>query len=236
MIPVRDASGLEKVPFVTGAVIASTFLLWLYQESAMVNLNQLRYDYCLVPLNLIRQLNSGTWEWTDLFSRFFGSLFLHTWFGHAGWNMYFLWLFGSKLECRLGHLGFLAFYLLSALCGFIAHLAWYADSGAPTLGASGAVSGVIAGYLVAYPHGKMECIYWGGRKVFSSWIFAGVYFAGTIVSDIVRAGFGAMPGGGSVRVSHSSHVGGAIGGAGLVGLFLFVHDRFLKHGKSVEVP
>ena len=89
--------------------------------------------------------------WTTLIT----SMFLHGGWGHLGGNMLFLWIFGDNLEHRIGHLRFSLFYLACGIAAGLAHIVFNSDSSIPTVGASGAISGVLGGYLLMFPRNRV---------------------------------------------------------------------------------
>src|SRR4029450_3077544 len=86
------------------------------------------------------------------------SMFLHGGLMHLGGNMLYLWIFGDNIEKLIGHLRFLSFYLLCGLAAGIAHIVFSLNSGVPTVGASGAISGVLGGYLVLFPKNRVRIL------------------------------------------------------------------------------
>lgn len=107
-------------------------------------------------------------------------------FFHAGWlhlisNMAFLWVFGDNVEDAFGHFGFLLFYILCGIAGALAHVAMYPDSHDPLVGASGALSGVIASYFLLYPRAKILVLAW----VFPLRLPAFIVLGGWVVLQIM---------------------------------------------------
>lgn len=88
----------------------------------------------------------------------FTSMFIHGGFLHIIGNMLYLWIFGNNIEDRLGHLGFFAFYIMSGICAAVFQLFYDPASELPMIGASGAVSGILGAYLVAYPYARIKTL------------------------------------------------------------------------------
>lgn len=150
MFPIRDHNPSHKFPLLTIGIIAiNTYLFFL--ELTAPDLDAFIYQYALVP-KTIDLLNPVTlWP-------FVSSMFLHGGWLHILSNMWFLWIFGDNIEATLGHLKFIVFYLLT---GFAAGLTQYLidpSSTIPILGASGAIAGVLGGYLVLFPQAKIETL------------------------------------------------------------------------------
>ena len=143
MIPLRDTEPSNSKPLVTACLIAVNLLMFLYEFSLdPFSLNWLFSQYGLVPAKL---------QYMDLIT----SMFLHGGWMHLIGNMWFLWIYGDNIEDILGHQKFLLFYLL---CGIAAGLVQAFVSGGsriPTVGASGAIAGVMGAYLVKFPRSKI---------------------------------------------------------------------------------
>lgn len=156
MVPLRDENPIKITPYVTYLLIALNFAVFIYELSlSPPQLNQFFQHWAVVPQELTASFQhlstAEIGEWSTLFT----SQFLHGGFLHVGGNMLYLWIFGNNLEEQLGRLRFLLFYLL---CGALAVLTqWYFNplSGVPSLGASGAIAGVMGAYLFRFPNVKI---------------------------------------------------------------------------------
>jgi len=152
MFPIRDHNPSERVPFVTHALILlnvgifAGYWFTLPDENAM---GMLYLDWGLVPA----RLTSGV-ELSTLFT----SMFVHAGLLHLAGNMLFLWIFGDNLEDMLGHGKFLAFYLLAGVAAAIVQVAAEPYSPIPIVGASGAIAGVMGGYLLFFPRAKVDVL------------------------------------------------------------------------------
>ncbi|MEK6644777.1 MAG: rhomboid family intramembrane serine protease [Planctomycetota bacterium] len=149
-------------------------------------------------------------------------MFLHGGWMHLIGNMVFLWVFGNNIEDRLGPALFLFFYLASGIAGSIAHA--YVDPGVvPLVGASGAISGVLGGYILLFPKARVLAVvpagwYWFTIKL-PAWAFLGVYYLSQNIFGALRGSF--MPD--SSNVAYLAHLGGFAVGAGLI--FLLPHRK-----------
>ena len=143
MIPLRDTRPSYSTPVVTIFIIAVNVLVFLYMFTLdPYSQNDFVQTYAVIPSRLH-------------LSALVTSMFLHGGWMHLIGNMWFLWIYGDNVEDVLGHGKYLAFYLL---CGVAAALAQYAmspDSRVPTLGASGAIAGVMGAYLIKFPHSRI---------------------------------------------------------------------------------
>ncbi|RYI25000.1 MAG: rhomboid family intramembrane serine protease [Acetobacteraceae bacterium] len=152
MFPIRDHNPSGQTPFVTFTLIAMNVLvfLWYFTSMSEWETNRLFVTWGLVPARL---MSGQGWE------TIVTSMFLHAGWMHLGGNMLFLWIFGDNLEEEMGHFGFLLFYLA---CGAAAGLAQaLPDPGSPMpmVGASGAIAGVMGGYLLLFPRAKVDVLF-----------------------------------------------------------------------------
>lgn len=143
MIPLRDSQPSHSTPYVTIGVIAVNVLVFLYQLSLdPFSLNHLFTSYGTVP---------ARFEFSSLLT----SMFLHGGFMHLIGNMWFLWIYGDNVEDVLGHGKFLLFYLLCGVAAGMTHVFVNMASRVPTIGASGAIAGVMGAYMVKFPHSRI---------------------------------------------------------------------------------
>jgi membrane associated rhomboid family serine protease len=155
--------------------------------------------------------------WSTLFT----SMFLHGGWGHLGGNMLFLWIFGDNIEHRLGHLRFAIFYLVCGLAAGLAHVLANAGSSVPTVGASGAISGVLGGYLLLFPRNRVYVMTYGGVATVPAVLMLGLW----ILLQFIN-GFGSIadtPETGGV--AYLAHIGGFIAGLALAPLFAAGRSR-----------
>lgn len=154
MLPLRDDNPSNRVPVVTYALIAANVAAYLFELAQGPSLRAFLMDWGVVPYRLVAAL-SGDGAWTAQLTTVFTSLFLHAGWPHLIGNMWYLWVFGDNVEDRMGHAGFLAFYLAAGACAALVHSAVLADSIVPTVGASGAIAGVLGAYAFAFPRAKV---------------------------------------------------------------------------------
>lgn len=150
------------------------------------------------------------------------SMFLHGGIAHLLGNMLFLWIFGDNVEDYLGHVRYAAFYLITGVLADLAHvmvtIAYDADPYIPALGASGAISGVLGGYIMLYPFRSVTVILVRILTQVPAWIAIGLWFVFQLVSGMGLLGGGAPSGGG---VAYGAHIGGFIAGVILIKPFGF---------------
>lgn len=159
MIPLRDSVKSSVYPYVTVALIVvnvTVFLLQIFFDIA--TLNQLFTLFGVIPTLFTRltliELFFNPFPILSLLT----AIFLHGSWLHLLSNMLYLWIFGDNVEDRLGHGGFLVFYLITGVVGSLSHILANPASTVPTIGASGAIAGVLGAYLVFYPRAKVQAI------------------------------------------------------------------------------
>jgi membrane associated rhomboid family serine protease len=210
MLPIGDDnSARTTVPLVTYALIAFNVLLFLVELSGGDAFVQ---KWAFVPT---RFLANPSGEMLTLLS----SMFMHAGWLHLGSNMLYLWIFGDNVEDRFGHYKFMLFYLLCGLAATFAQLAFSVGSDIPNLGASGAIAGVLAGYLLLFPRGQVRVLQ-GTRVIpMSALIVIGLWFVLQLVSGLGSLASTAQTGG----VAYMAHIGGFV--AGLILALLFRGSR-----------
>ncbi len=152
MFPIRDHNPSERVPFVTYALLAVNTVVFLYMwplyETAAAT--QVFIDFGMIPARLLHGFGLET---------LITSMFLHGGFMHFAGNMLFLWIFGDNLEDMLGHVLFLLFYLATGIAAALLQFATDPGSSVPMIGASGAIAGVMGGYLLLFPKAKVDVLF-----------------------------------------------------------------------------
>jgi membrane associated rhomboid family serine protease len=145
------------------------------------------------------------------------SMFMHGGLAHIAGNMLYLWIFGDNIEDRIGHLRYLLFYLLCGVLASLAHVATTALTGAnlliPSLGASGAISGVLGGYLILFPGRRVRVLIFNMLQEVPALIAIGLWFLFQLVFGLGTLG---AEGGG---VAYGAHIGGFVAGFLLVRFF-----------------
>ena len=155
MIPFRDNIPSRTFPIVTVLIIVANVLVFLFELSLSPRtLQQFMAAFGVVP--------AAVFAWplshepiSVLIVPFIASMFMHGGWLHLIGNMWYLWIFGDNVEDRLGHFRFLVFYLLCGIGAGIVHTVFYAGSTIPSVGASGAIAGVLGAYIVSYPFARV---------------------------------------------------------------------------------
>jgi membrane associated rhomboid family serine protease len=149
--------------------------------------------------------------WSTLFT----SMFLHGGWAHLGGNMLYLWIFGDNLEKAMGSLRFVVFYLACGIGAGLAHVLFNSGSDVPTVGASGAISGILGGYLMLFPRNRVRVLTRSGVMAVPAAYMLGVWILIQLVSSVGSIAQTAQGGG----VAYLAHVGGFVVGLVLVRFF-----------------
>ncbi|MGA2317949.1 MAG: rhomboid family intramembrane serine protease [Thermodesulfobacteriota bacterium] len=155
MIPIRDAIRSKNFPAVNFIIIGLNIIVFLWQLLQGSDLKEVFYLYGMVPLRYHDPELSAHFTRFQQYLPFLTSMFLHGGFLHIIMNMWFLYIFGDNIEDRLGHIRYLVFYLFCGVAAGLVHLFTNWNSNIPTIGASGAISGVMGAYLLLYPRSKI---------------------------------------------------------------------------------
>lgn len=220
MIPLRDTQPSHSTPFVTVSIIIFNVLVFLYELSLdQYSLNWFIAHYGVVP---------ERFQYSDLIS----SMFLHGGWMHLIGNMWFLWIYGDNVEDILGPWKFIGFYLLCGIAAAMVHAILNPYSRVPTVGASGAIAGVMGAYLVKFPHSRVLTlvpifIFFTTFEV-PALIILLYWFVIQIFSGIGSVGVSNVSQGG---VAWFAHVGGFLAGIILVYL-LRPRERF-RHRRDL---
>ncbi|MGD1911433.1 MAG: rhomboid family intramembrane serine protease [Rivularia sp. (in: cyanobacteria)] len=228
MVPIRDNNPISITPYVTYGLIAVNILAFLYESSLPPQfLDGFLHLFAVVPRELSYSfggiaVNQPIPEWLTLIT----SQFLHGGLLHLGGNMLFLWIFGNNVEEKLGYVKYLIFYLA---CGVLASLTqWYFSQGSliPSLGASGAIAGVMGAYIIRFP--KAEVIGVVPLGIFfptfrvPAYFFLGFWFIQQAFYGVSSLGMPTNIGMESGGIAYWAHAGGFVFGAILgpiLGLF-----------------
>jgi len=218
MIPIRDDNPTATKPLLTATLIAVNVLVFLYQVSLSPKAGQLFvFQFGAIPsvVSGDQRLPSQVAVIPPVLS-LFSSMFLHGGWMHLIGNMWYLWIFGDNIEDAMGRMRFLLFYIISGLAASLCHVLTNPASQIPTIGASGAISGVLGAYFLLYPQARIlvliplgfftRLIYVPAVVALGFWFFLQL-LSGTM-SDVQGGG-----------VAWWAHIGGFVTGMLLVGLF-----------------
>lgn len=227
MIPIRDDIPSRRYPVVTVVLIVINVLAFFYELSlGPEELQQFFYAYAVVPVRYFAEGQFDVWggfhryEASDLILPIFTAMFLHGGWLHLGGNMLYLWIFGDNVEDRMGHFRFLIFYLLCGVLATAAHVVTNADSHVPSLGASGAISGVLGAYFMLYPGARVVTLLpiWIFLQLIEipAFFFLAFWFVQQFFYGALSLGVESAQTGG---VAWWAHIGGFVSGAALVHVF-----------------
>ena len=163
MIPLRDTVPSERFPAVTIGLFVVNAFVFVYELSNTRGLDAVFYQWGIVPCTFTStcppriRIPGGflLLPQHPPYLTILSSMFLHGGWMHIIGNMWSLWIFGDNVEDRMGRVGFLCFYLLSGLAAGILHIAFNPASRVPTVGASGAIAGVMGAYLLLFPYARV---------------------------------------------------------------------------------
>ena len=218
MFPIGDENDHAGVAFISIALIVLNGLAFLFEINRPEEAVQaFIFAWGVVPLEYT---GGGDLPphipypfWTTLLT----SMFLHGGWGHLGGNMLFLWIFGDNIEHRLGHVRFLLFYLACGLAASVAHILFNSSSQIPAVGASGAISGVLGGYLLMFPRNRVYVLTWGGVMAVPAIFMLGLWIVTQFVNGV--GSIAATPETGGGGVAYMAHIGGFVAGLILAPLF-----------------
>jgi membrane associated rhomboid family serine protease len=227
MIPLHDDNPTRIKPVLTVMLIAANVLVFFYQLSLGPRQEQtLVYQYGAIPAVVVgtRHLPAQLAAIPPVLS-LFTSMFLHGGFLHIIGNMLYLWIFGNNIEEAMGRARFLVFYLVCGVLAALAHILSNPSSVIPTIGASGAISGVLGAYLLLYPRARVLTLIPLGFFTRLIYIPAGIVLGFWFILQLISGSLGSPEGGG---VAWFAHVGGFVAGMALVGLFKRRDVRFFN--------
>lgn len=155
MIPIRDSTRSATFPVVNIVIIIINALVFFYELSLGEALNRVINTFGLVPAHWIQVVQTNPFNIAGVVVPFFSSMFMHGGWMHFIGNMWFLWIFGDNVEDSMGHGRYIIFYLLCGVGAGVVHLITNIQSTVPTIGASGAIAGIMGAYMVLYPRGRV---------------------------------------------------------------------------------
>lgn len=206
LLPVTDTVKAKTFPYVNIAIIVACTLVFLYELTlSAADLNTFFNDYAIVPAEL-----KAWWEdpnGVDEPATLVTAAFLHGGWLHLFGNMIFLWVFGDNVEDALGHFVYVLFYVVCAVGAALTQIAFDTDTAIPTLGASGAIAGVLAGYLILYPKAWVGVFFFPFIIPLPAAVMIIFWFVLQLFSGIATIGNGDVS-----EVAFWAHVGGFLTG------------------------
>jgi membrane associated rhomboid family serine protease len=207
VIPLRDINPTRRVPYVTYTLIALNVAIFVYQFMVLTpTLNELVvHRHGVVPHYLL----SG---YGPSLSTPITSMFMHGGLGHLMSNMWFLHVFGDNVEDALGHVRYVFFYLLTGVVAVLAHAFIQPDSALPLVGASGAISGVLGGYILLYPKARVVTFI----PIFFFFELPAFFFILIWFGMQVLSGYGSLSSTETAGIAFFAHIGGFVAGVGFL--------------------
>lgn len=228
MIPLRDENPTRRFPLVTIVIIVLNVSVFAYEYSlGSAELQQFLMRWSFVPSRFFADpLAPGVWV-TVL-----TSMFMHAGWVHIGGNMLYLWIFGNNVEDRLGRAGFLAFYLLAGVAGALTQAAMTPTSSVPTVGASGAIAGVLGGYALLFPGAAVLTLipifFFFEIAHVPAYIVIGFWFVLQLASGVASVDPAMAQAGG---VAYFAHIGGFAAGM-LLTIPVWARGRFGRKARG----
>ena len=218
MFPIGDDDDAQGgIPIVTWALIALNVLVFFMEiarpEAALQSFIQ---SWGVVPREYAAGHDIAPLINAPFWFTLFSSMFLHGGWMHLGGNMLYLWIFGDNIERSMGGLKFLIFYLVCGLAASFAHIMFNLGSNMPAVGASGAISGVLGGYLLLFPSNRVRVITYGRIASVPAIVVIGFWIVLQFVNGIGSVARTDETAG----VAYMAHIGGFVAGLLLVKLFV----------------
>src|SRR5215467_10997516 len=237
-----DNSDRTSAPIVNYALIAANIFVFVFLQQLGAN-ERFTYEFSTVPLEIItghdvvtqarvlvdpttgqRLMVPGLGPTPiSVYITLLTSMFLHGGIAHIAGNMWFLWIFGDNVEDALGHVRYLLFYLVCGVLASLAHVAsvlvFHNNPYIPSLGASGAISGVMGGYLLLFPTKRVTVILGRVLTEVPAFVAVGIWFLFQIISGLGALGVSRPSG-----VAYGAHIGGFVAGLALVRVFGIGHE------------
>jgi membrane associated rhomboid family serine protease len=180
MIPIRDNIPSSRFPVLTLGIIGINALVFFQELKLGPNLPDLLLDYGVVPARYTNPEIAHYFTFPQQIFAFFSSMFLHGGWIHLLGNMWILWIFGDNVEDRLGRFRYLALYLASGIAAALLHIFTNPASVVPTIGASGAIAGIMGAYFRFFPFARVETLippfFFGPTFVLPAVLFLGWWF------------------------------------------------------------
>ena len=220
MLPLRDFIPTRRFPVLTVSIIVVNIIAFAYELLAEAGgtLEQTFYTMGVVPFEVTHNFGPA------VALSFLTSLFLHGGFMHIAGNMLYLWIFGNNVEDSMGRGRFLVFYLIAGITASAAQVLASPSSPVPTIGASGAIAGVLGAYIVLFPNARVQTLiflgYFARMAHLPALLVLGFWFVLQLFNGLLA--FGVAQAGG---VAWFAHVGGFVAGLLLVRLFTLGRRR-----------
>ena len=229
MIPLHDDNPTKIFPILTIVFIVICTLVFFWEASLGPAMQQAVFTYGAIPAVVVGgkfmppQVDAIP-AWMTVFT----SMFMHGGWMHLIGNMLYLWIFGNNVEDAMGHVRFIIFYLLCGVLAFLAHAMGDTASQIPTVGASGAISGVLGAYLLLHPRARVLVAIPFGFIIHTTRLPAGVVLGFWFVLQLINS---AASSGGQGGVAWGAHIGGFVAGMALIPFFKSKDVQLFTQGR-----
>jgi membrane associated rhomboid family serine protease len=210
-------------PIVTIALIALNVLAFFVERSqpSQGALQSFIQSWGVVPREYSTGRDLAPYIPLPFWSTLITTMFLHGGWMHLGGNMLYLWIFGDNIEKLLGHARYLFFYLACGVAASVAHIMFNANSSMPAVGASGAISGILGGYMLLFPRNRVRVLTRGGVAAVPAAVMLGLWILIQFVSGLGSIANTSETGG----VAYMAHIGGFVAGLVLIKLVAMGRPR-----------
>jgi len=231
VLPLKDNIPTDRFPIITVILICINALVYIYEFLLGPAVDEFLVKYGMTPYEITHGVSVYP-RAIPVFATLITSMFLHAGLLHVAGNMLFLWIFGNNVEDSMGRFRFVVFYLLCGLLASFAQILMGPDSPIPNVGASGAIAGVLGGYILLFPRARVTTLIFLG--IFITWVElpAIVVLLFWITLQVLLGITGissAMADGG---VAYFAHIGGFVAGIALIKVFTLGHRVRYKQGAA----
>ena len=220
MIPLRDTIPSKSFPIINYLIIIANLVVFIHEvRLPEIQLNEFMFKYGLVPDRILPGvIEMGNYK---ILTTFFTNIFIHGGLWHFIGNMWFLFIFGDNVEDRMGKINYLLFYIITGILASFSHFILHMNSPVPAIGASGAISGVMAAYMFLFPKSKVITLI----PIFyiiplfvpiPAYIFIGIWFVFQLISGTGHL----LSHGSATGIAFWAHIGGFLAGILLYKLFV----------------
>ena len=217
MVPIRDDQPRFSTPYLNNFLIGINLVIFLFESTLdPESLKALAFQFGVIPSHVTSLIaGTGRYQPVAVLVPFFTSMFLHGSWPHVIGNMWFLWIFGDNIEDQLGHFTYLLFYLVSGVVAAMTQVVLDPHLRVPTVGASGAIAGVLGAYFILYPRARV--LTWFPPIFFfhlPAWVMLGYWFVLQFLSGAASSiAYTSQTQGG---IAFWAHVGGFVAGVVLI--------------------
>ncbi len=212
MFPLIDTIPARRTPWMTYGLITVNVLIFFYELSLGNAVRDLFMQWGVIPQQIWHAQSPA--DYLPLFTH----MFLHGGWGHLLSNMWALWIFGDNVEDRMGHVRYLIFYLTTGVGAALVHSGLHPLAAVPSVGASGAISGVMGAYLLMFPYSRiitiLPLLFYAYMMAIPAYFYIGIWFLGQLWSGILSLTLS-----GASQIAFWAHIGGFVAGLGLSRIF-----------------